>query len=159
MKSNRGAQQRNRNALKHGFYSRFLSPEEARLLRKARSVDGLDSEIALLRLKISHLISSQPVNLPLILRASNVLGRLLRVSSQLDPRQVKGLDQAVADLMREVASPLGLDSSPGGSQENLPPLPSEVADSPLPFMSSPLTGEGKGDKGLFQHSPQEKEKP
>src|SRR3990172_4954183 len=102
MNQKKGAQPGNRNALKHGFYSRVLSQEETLALLQADSLDGLDSEIAILRLKICQLLERDPDNLNLMLRASAILARLLRIKHQLNPQQAKGLQQAVGNVLREV---------------------------------------------------------
>lgn len=108
MKRKKGAQPGNRNALKHGFYSKVLTEAEKLELQQAVSVEGLDAEIAILRLKISQLLVRDPDNLDLMLRASSILARLVRVKYQLNPQQRKGLKQAIGNVLREVAIPLGI---------------------------------------------------
>ena len=107
MKRNSGGQPGNRNALKHGFYSRVLTQAELLSLQQAVSVEGLDAEIALLRLKISHLIERDPDNLALVLQASSTLARLVRVK-YLSPQQGNGLNRAIGNVLREVALTLGV---------------------------------------------------
>jgi len=53
VKRNKGAQPGNRNARKHGFYSKVMTRSEKLELQKAVSVEGLGDEIALLRLNPS----------------------------------------------------------------------------------------------------------
>ena len=77
-------------------------------LQKADSVEGLDSEIAIIRLKICQLLVRAPDNLDLMIRASSLLARLVRVKYQLSPQERKGLKQAVGNIMREIAIPLGI---------------------------------------------------
>jgi uncharacterized protein YjcR len=48
----RGAPRGNQNARKHGFYSRVLDDAEELDFEQATEVEGLDEEIALLRVKI-----------------------------------------------------------------------------------------------------------
>ena len=108
MKRKKGAQPGNCNALKHGFYSRVLTQAELLSLQQAVSVEGLDAEIAILRLKICHLLVRDPDNLDLMIRASSILARLVRVKYQLCPQQRKGLKQSIGNIMREIGVPLGI---------------------------------------------------
>ena len=108
MKRKKGGQPGNRNAMKHGFYSRVLSQADILALQQADSVEGLDTEISILRLKLSQLLERDPDNLHLMLQASSTLSKLLRVKCQLNPQQTKGLKQAIANVFREVALPLGV---------------------------------------------------
>ena len=80
MKRNKGAQPGNRNARKHGFYSKVMTRSEKLELQKAVSVEGLGDEIALLRLKIFQLLERDPDNLNLVLQASDILGRLVHIN-------------------------------------------------------------------------------
>ncbi|GEM_PF-688678 len=136
MKRTKGGQPGNRNAMKHGFYSKVLSQEDVQALQQARSVSGLDSEIAIVRMKFRQLLERDPDNAELMFRASAILARLVRVDRQLKPRQAVGLQQAVGNVMRELASPLKLNSflpprkSESHPQENPALSPSEVEDSP-----------------------------
>ena len=74
----RGAPRGNQNARKHGFYSRVLDEAEQRDFALATEVDGLDDEIALLRVKIKSIVAHDPENLGLIMQATDALARLLR---------------------------------------------------------------------------------
>lgn len=112
MKRKKGAQPGNRNAWKHGLYSRVLSQPEYLSFQKAASMEGLDIEIALLRLKISQLLEHESGNFNLILRASSTLARLLRVRCHLNPQQSKALELAIGKVLREVALPMGIKSFP-----------------------------------------------
>ncbi len=108
MKRKKGAQPGNRNAITHGFYSKVLTEADKLELQQADSVEGLDAEIAILRLKICHLLVRDPDNLDLMIRASSLLARLVRVKHQLSPQQRKGLKQAIGNVLRDIAIPLGI---------------------------------------------------
>ncbi len=107
-KGKRGAPLGNQNARKHGFYSRVLNEAEQIELSVALDVEGLDQEIALLRLKIQSLLEKDPENIKLMLLASSTLARLMRTRYQLTKDQDKGLKEAITNVLREVAIPLGL---------------------------------------------------
>ena len=68
MKGKRGAPKGNQNARKHGFYSKVLDEAERLDFELATGVDGLDEEIALLRVKIKSLLERDPENIKLIMR-------------------------------------------------------------------------------------------
>ena len=107
MKRNKGDQPGNRNARKHGFYSKVLTRSEKLELQKAVSVEGLGDEIALLRLKIFQLLERDPDNLNLVLQASDILGRLVHIN-YLNPRHDNGLKLAIGNVWREIALPMGV---------------------------------------------------
>ena len=61
---------------KHSFYIKALDEAEALDFELAQDVDGIDDEIALLRLKIKALLENDPDNIEHIIEASNALSRL-----------------------------------------------------------------------------------
>ena len=75
----RGAPKGNQNARKHGFYSRVLDEAEQLDLELATDVEGIDDEIALLRVKIKSVLAHDPDNVNLIMQAANTLARLVRI--------------------------------------------------------------------------------
>jgi hypothetical protein len=107
-KAPRGAPRGNQNARKHGFYSLVLDEAQKLDLEIAEGVEGLDDEIALLRVKIKALIEKDPENLLLIMQASGTLARLLRTRYTLEKGQGKGIKDAIRNVLTEVAVPLGI---------------------------------------------------
>ncbi len=59
-KRKRGAPKGNQNARKHGFYAKVLDEAEEIDFELAAGVEGIDDEIALLRVKIKSLIAHVP---------------------------------------------------------------------------------------------------
>lgn len=78
-----GGQPGNQNARKHGFYSKVLTHNEKCKLKYASGVDGLDQEIAVLRIKFSSLLSRDGENLRLIFSGRRNSGQAL--SYQIRP--------------------------------------------------------------------------
>lgn len=107
-KRKRGALKGNQNARKHGFYSKVLDEAEQLELKAAREIEGIDDEIALLRVKIHSLLEKDPDNIKLIMDATNTLARLLRTKYNLDKVQGKGIKDAIANVIKELAIPLGV---------------------------------------------------
>ena len=107
-KTKRGAPRGNQNARKHGFYSRVLDDDEQLDLKLAVCVDGLDEEIALLRTKIKAVLRHDPDNFKLIMQAMAALARLVRTRCNISQRDKQGLKEAIANVLRDVALPLGI---------------------------------------------------
>jgi len=108
VKRKRGAPKGNRNALKHGFYSRALDEAEKLDLELATDVNGIDDEIALLRVKIKSVLEKDPENIKLIMQATNILASLVKTRYKITREQRKGLRDAIGNVLRDVALPLGI---------------------------------------------------
>ena len=108
MKGKRGAPKGNQNARKHGFYSKVLDEAERLNFELATDVEGIDDEIALLRVKIKSLLERDPENFKLIMQATNTLARLVRTRYNISKEDKKGLKEAIANVLRDVALPLGI---------------------------------------------------
>ena len=104
----RGAQKGNQNARKHGFYSRVLDEAEQFDFEAATGVDGIDDEIALLRVKIKSVLEKDPENIRLIMQATNTLAGLVKTRYNITKEQRKGLREAIGNVLRDVAIPLGI---------------------------------------------------
>ncbi len=88
-KKKAGAPKGNQNAKKHGFYSQVLDESEKLQLEEARGVDGVDEEIAILRVKLRTLIDKQPDRFDLHLEAANTIARLVRTRYSITREQNK----------------------------------------------------------------------
>ncbi len=104
----RGAPRGNQNARKHGFYSKVLDQAEQLEFEQATRVEGIDEEIAMLRVKIKSLLERDPQNIRLIMQAVNTLERLVRTRYDISKEDKKGLKEAIANVLKDVALPLGI---------------------------------------------------
>ncbi len=104
----RGAPKGNQNARKHGFYAKVLDEAEQLDFELASGVEGIDDEIALLRVKIKSILSQDPENIRLIMQATNALARLVRTRYNVTKDQKKGLKEAIGNVLRDIAIPLGI---------------------------------------------------
>jgi len=104
----RGAPRGNQNARKHGFYSKVLDEVEQADFNTATRVEGIDEEIALLRVKIKSLITHDPDNIKLIMQATNTLARLVRTKYNISKQDKQGLKEAIGNVLRDIALPLGI---------------------------------------------------
>lgn len=107
-KKQRGGQPGNQNARKHGFYSRAVDAAEALQLEDAAAVEGLDEEIAILRVRLRRLLGECPDRLDLQLDAANTLTRMVKTRYQITKEQRRSLKDAIGKVLEEVAAPLGV---------------------------------------------------
>jgi hypothetical protein len=107
-KKKAGAPEGNRNALKHGFYTRVMDEAEKLDFKSASGVNGIDDEIALLRVKIKSVLEKDPENIKLIMAATNTLAGLLVTRYRIDKEQRQGLREAIGNVLKDVAIPLGI---------------------------------------------------
>ena len=104
----RGAPTGNHNARKHDIYSKVLDEVEQLDFELASGVEGIDDEIALLRVKIKAILASDPENIKLIMQATDALARLIRTRYKITRDQKKGLKEAIGNVLKDVALPLGI---------------------------------------------------
>ena len=107
-KRERGAPKSNKNTGKHSFYSKVLDEAEKLDFELASGVEGIDDEIALLRVKIKSLLENDPEDIRLIMQVTNALERLVRTRYNITKEQRKGLKEAIGNVLRDVALPLGI---------------------------------------------------
>jgi len=91
-----------------GFYSRALDEAEKLELEEASHVEGIDEEIALLRIKLRELLEEQPERIDLHFEAANIIARLVKTRYQITREQKKSLKEAIQKVLTEVAVPLGV---------------------------------------------------
>jgi hypothetical protein len=113
-KRKRGGQKGNRNACKHGFYSGTLSPAQTRQLWNITNLEGVDPEIAFIRVKLQSSLQYDPGNRRVIREASRLLVKWYSANYRLDPTDRNYLKTVVENLL-EIAS-LRQSASPHGSQ-------------------------------------------
>jgi hypothetical protein len=91
-----------------GFYSQALDEAEKFELEEASHIEGIDEEIALLRVKLKELLEEQPERIDLHLEAANIIARLVKTRYQITKDQKKSLKEAIQKVLTEVAVPLGI---------------------------------------------------
>ena len=104
----RGTPKGNQTARKRGFYSKVLDEADQLDFELASGVEGIDDEIALLRVKIKSILESDPENVRLIMQVTNALERLVKTRYNITKEQKKGLKEAIGNVLRDVALPLGI---------------------------------------------------
>lgn len=112
MLGRRTAPEGSQNAPRPGFYARVLSEAEQLELVEAASIEGLDNEIAILRVKLRQLLENYPDRIDLHMKAINTLARLIRTRHNTTAEQHEALKTAISTVLKEVAIPLGLEFIP-----------------------------------------------
>jgi hypothetical protein len=74
----------------------------------ATGVNGIDDEIALLRVKIKALLEHDPENIKMVMQATNTLAGLIKTRYNISKEEKKGLKEAIGNVLKEVAIPLGI---------------------------------------------------
>ncbi len=108
-KRKKGGQKGNTNAAKPEYYAGILAKTEQLDIKSAGGVEGIDEEIALLRHEIKKAISGgDERNLLLLVKAASALEKLIRTRHKITSTQRKGLKEAVANVIKDVLVPLGV---------------------------------------------------
>lgn len=100
---------RQQGGKKSGLYTNILDDAEKLDFELAAGVDGIDDEIALLRVEIKKAMAGGDArNLKLLIDATNALERLIRTRYQITKEQRKGLREAISTVLKDIAIPLGI---------------------------------------------------
>ena len=91
---------------KKGFYEQALSEAERVLIPEAREIEGLDEEIALLRVKLSTALAENPDNMPLVLRAVELLVKAVAAKYRLSKKSQDNLAEAIDGVLKEIGGAL-----------------------------------------------------
>ena len=89
-----------------GFYEEALSQAERVKLKHARKLEGLDEEIALLRVRLSGLAQEHPEKLELLLKGITLLVRAVSARYKLSPKAEKDLYQSVVGVVKGIGDAL-----------------------------------------------------
>ena len=104
----KGGPKTGQNGAKRGFYSRALDEAEELDFELAQGVEGIDDEIALLRVKIKSLLENDPENVKLVMEATSTLARLVMTRYKISGDQKKALSNAIGSVLKGLAVPLGI---------------------------------------------------
>jgi CRISPR/Cas system CSM-associated protein Csm2 small subunit len=91
-----------------GFYSQALDEAEKVELEEASHVEGIDEEIALLRVELRRLLERQPERIDLHFETANIIARLVKTRYQINKEQKRSLKEAIQRVLTELALPLGV---------------------------------------------------
>ena len=105
IKRKRGGQEGNRNACKHGFYSAALSPAETRELWTITDQEGVDPELALIRVKLQSSLERDPGNRRVVREASRLLVKWYSDNYGLDSIERNYLKAVVNNFLDIACAP------------------------------------------------------
>ena len=98
------------------FYARALTKAERLRLSKAREVEGLDQEIALLRLRLQQLVEKHPDKVELLFKGVNLLLRAVTAKYRLSPKAHDDLAKSIYGVLENVGGAMGLEGFNGGQE-------------------------------------------
>jgi hypothetical protein len=87
--------------VEQSFYASALTAAERDDLAEARGVEGLEDEVALLRLRLREALTQHPEDIRLIESGAKVLIQSLLAQHRLSPKQADGICEAVAAFLEE----------------------------------------------------------
>ena len=91
---------------KRGFYAQALSEAEQVLLPEAMEIEGLDEEIALLRVKLRTALEEQPEDVKLMFKGLELLVKALSARYRLSQQAEAELTERVEAVLRDLGAPL-----------------------------------------------------
>lgn len=101
------ARQAHRRAkLAEDFYGSALDAAERIELEAASDIEGLDGEIALLRMKLREAVSEHPEDLQLMLRGMAMLVKTVSARYRLSKQAEERLSESIAGVVRGVGGVL-----------------------------------------------------
>ena len=95
-------------ANKQNFYNAVLDEAEKLNFESASGVEGIDDEITILRMKIRSVLEKDPENLGLLMEATNMLAKLVKIRYNISKEQKKGLGEAIKNVIKDIGIPLGV---------------------------------------------------
>jgi len=100
----RGAQPKNRNALKHGFYSEALTPDARKILKRAERIDSreLQHEIDLMRTAMFRLTEIDPKNVTVLVLTGRLLVKMIAVKYGMSKEQEDGIHDSLRTLLLDL---------------------------------------------------------
>ena len=87
------------------FYSSALDEAERIELRSAVALEGIDDEIAVMRVRIKKLIKTTDIEE--LTRCTNALCRMLITRYAIEEKSKRSIKEAIGNVLRDVALPLG----------------------------------------------------
>jgi hypothetical protein len=83
------------------FYEKALTEAERPDFRVALEVEGVDQEIAMLRLRLRAALTEHPEDLPLMLRGVTILGQALSARHRLGKQDTAEVTDAIREVLAE----------------------------------------------------------
>lgn len=84
------------------FYEPSLTDEERAQLAEARELEGLDEEIAILRVRLRTVLAANPQDFELLQQGLTTLARTLATRYRLSPKAGKDLGERMAVVLQSI---------------------------------------------------------
>lgn len=93
---------RRRRRRAHAFYRQAVDESERAGLDAALDVEGVDQEIAILRLRLRTLLRERPDDLPLIMKGIDMLAKTVATRYKLSPVDESELIESLSGVVRSL---------------------------------------------------------
>ena len=90
-----------------GFYDSALSKADVEALAEARNVEGLEEEVALLRLQLRRALKDSDADAKLLQSGVRLLVQALLAQHRVSPRQAEHLGDALNNVLEQFGEVLG----------------------------------------------------
>ena len=101
-----------------GFYEEALTEAERLRLPRARGVEGIDDEIALLRVRLLGYAQKSPENLEVLMKGVALLTRAVATRYRLSPKSQQDLMDCLVGVVEGVGRGLGVGDFGLGEQDD-----------------------------------------
>jgi hypothetical protein len=95
----RGGQPGNQNARKHGFYADNLNEQELTDVRKLIDAEGMDPQLAVLRVKVQSALGSAPGNHRVLMEGAKLISDRCNSQYDLSIPERSALKKATRDIL------------------------------------------------------------
>jgi hypothetical protein len=99
-----GAARTGRRRQAIGFYQEALG--EAERWERARQMEGLDEEVALLRVRLKETLEERPQDMQLIAKGVDLLVKAVAAKYRLSPKAQRDLSDSIAGVVRGIGTAL-----------------------------------------------------
>ena len=97
---------RRRRKRDDSIFTRSLSPEEQEMMPAARAMEGLEEEIAVLRVKLAKAVEKYPNDLPLMKVGMDALVRAVAAEYRMSAKAERDLSDSMAAVIRSIGDQL-----------------------------------------------------
>jgi hypothetical protein len=88
------------------FYRHALNQAEQTELEEAQEVEGLDDEIAVMRVRLKRAVEEHPEDLPLLVKGLDMLARAVGTRYRLSPKSRRDLADNLVAVLNSVGDQL-----------------------------------------------------
>jgi hypothetical protein len=102
------------------FYERALIASDRDLVDEARDLEGIDEEVALLRLQIRRLLEEQPEEPAALQSGIRLLVQALSARHRLSGREAANVTDAIASVLEQFAAMLAIPTGYEDGRSDVP---------------------------------------